>query len=674
MPDDPAAAGWPARGRRRLSTNGPPGRKLAVERVLAFRGHCYGLRHPVLLASLSAGQWPAGIAFAALNARLGEIAGEHAAPESPPPASQADDPVALALLLLHWMHRLQRAAGLPVFEAGRVVGGSAQQGSVIVALPAPAGSGPANADALHGLANAFDAVLSGASPEPVLAGFGALREALAAHAPSGSNVPRFLRAAFDMGIPVAAIPGQLFQFGQSARGRWLDSSFTDRTPRISARLARNKMLAAEVLREAGLPVPAHRRVDSAQAALDAAAALGYPVVVKPADLDGGAGVAAGLTTPAQVRAAYDSAARLSRNVLVEKHVEGRDYRLVVFQGALIWAIERVPGGVTGDGANTVAALVARVNADPRRGTGATSPLKRIALDDEALELLAASGMAPDSVPRADEFVRLRRTSNIATGGTPVAALDRVHPDNRLLAIRASAALGLDLAGIDLLIPDIARSWREHGAAICEVNGQPNLGQTTSAHLYGLILRSLVTGDGRIPIVVIVGDDPDGGLAGEIADGLRAAGLTPGRASRDGVSVGDDVVLDGPAGVFEAGRVLMRDRGVDAAVVSIDDRSVLGTGLPFDRFDVLVIAGPSVAATTAAGAGNGERLQRRPVADVLAAIAPNCDGAVVRVADGADPVSAQGSRIPSVPRDRVAQAALRALLAADERHRGAARGG
>jgi mRNA-degrading endonuclease HigB of HigAB toxin-antitoxin module len=51
-------------------------------------------------------------------------------------------------------------------------------------------------------------------------------------------------------------------------------------------------------------------------------------VVKPADLDAGIAVSADLRTPAEVRQAFDAVKVYSDRVLVEKHVAGRDYRLI----------------------------------------------------------------------------------------------------------------------------------------------------------------------------------------------------------------------------------------------------------------------------------------------------------------------------------------------------------
>ncbi|KPQ37992.1 MAG: putative D-alanine-D-alanine ligase, partial [Porphyrobacter sp. HL-46] len=356
----------------------------------------------------------------------------------------------------------QAAAGLPICETARVLddlpeGGRCQIPSLGRSI------GPLSA-LLQCLLAVMPILIEGRRDLPLENELMRLHGVLAKSNFRSSNMPRFVRAAHGLRLPFRELPGQFLLLGEGVHGRWLDSTFTDATPFIATQLARGKLLGAAHLRLAGLPVPPHRRAATVAEAQAAARALGYPVVVKPADLDGGTGVAAGLQDAEDVARAYEAARRHSASIIVEKHIEGRDYRLTVFQGEVVWAVERVPAGVTGDGKACIAELVAAANADPRRGSGDHAPLKRLMLDDEANALLAQSGISADTVPPAGCFIRLRRAANVASGGMPVAVFERVHPDNAQLAVRAAAALRLDLAGVDLIIPDIARSWREGGAA------------------------------------------------------------------------------------------------------------------------------------------------------------------------------------------------------------------
>ena len=71
-------------------------------------------------------------------------------------------------------------------------------------------------------------------------------------------------------------------------------------------------------------------------------------------------------------------------------------------------------------------------------------------------------------------MQLALTSNISTGGTSIDCTDEIHPYNVAIAEQAARVIGLDVAGIDLIAPDVAKSVLETGGAICEVNGGPGL--------------------------------------------------------------------------------------------------------------------------------------------------------------------------------------------------------
>lgn len=526
--------------------------------------------------------------------------------------------------LLAWTMTLQCAAGLPVLERG--LHKKQLSGEALLFVPVYSGAHEGGRQAFDYLLALLARAWRGQGFLDGVEELSALMNALRRLAPRAANTERYLKQAFKAGVPCELVSLETFQLGQGARARWIESTFTDQTSVLSARMARNKARAAELMRQAGLPVPAHAMVADVEAALEQASKLGYPVVVKPADLDGGQGVAACLLNADEVREAYAAARALSANVLVEKHVEGRDYRLTVMNGEMIWAVERVPAGVTGDGRLSVQALLALLNQDPRRSAGLRPPLKRVPMDAEALALLAREGLGPHSVLAAGRFFRLRRTANVASGGTPVAVFEDVHPDNRALALRAAAALRLDVAGVDLLIPDIRRSWRESGAAICEINAQPQVSLTTSPHIYDVMLKKLIAGNGRIPVVVVLGAPLNDEQVSRIGRLLQLGGLKPGLHDARGVSVGNEKVLDGSVNAFSAGRMLLRDRSVEAIVLSIQEASVLQTGLPFDQFDVLVLAGAQMTV----GAQVSKTSSAQALHAVLQAILPCCTGEVLTI--------------------------------------------
>ena len=567
----------------------------------AVPGHAQGLRQPGLLAWLEFRSAVSAVpVWPPLQAAL--------APHLPPQVDTQDrhglvqriaPPLPQGLLtaldsLASSVAWLQESAGLPVMDDALVIQAgcsSDQPQTVRCLLLCPTLAPQAAARALTWVVQ----VLGDWRDAPAPTGLSAARQdelaALLADlqplAPRGSNNRHLLRAAHQLGMPTAMLPMGVIQYGWGRRARWMESTFTDATPNISARLARNKPATAALLRLAGLPVPEQAQVQHLEPALEAAQRLGYPVVVKPADRDGGVGVSAGLMDENELRAAFARARQFSDNILVEKHVPGHDYRVYVFNGQMVWAMERIPAGVTGDGVSTIQSLLDEANRDPRRGNQPWAQMTPITLNDEALELLTAAGLTPAAIPPAGAFVRLRRASNVSSGGTPVAVMHRIHPDNARLAERAANALRLDLAGIDVLMPDIGTSWLETGAGICEVNGQPQL-SLTSPHIQAQILGELVPGDGRIPVVVMLSSRDPAPLLASLAERLVPQGLTLGFSTSGGLQMGAHAVRRGRHSAFDDARALLVNPVVDAVLIATDGREWLRSGLPFDRFDLMVL--------------------------------------------------------------------------------------
>lgn len=554
-----------------------------VDEVRGIEGCAHGFGQPVLLLNLeiqALAEAPEGTVSRAIDQEL----------ELPPATAEPGVSLAALRRALRWAIALQVKAGLPVFDQALTVPRTAQVHTVMLPCLTHASGLLAIRGAVQ-LANqslALDLVSVEGSAQQQRAEVAALVSKLAQAAPQGFNALHFLRAAHELGVPWSPLSQNVYQVGWGSRSRLLSSSFTDATPQISTMLARDKVGAAAILRAGGLPVPAHAAVQNEDDAVRHAQALGYPVVVKPADLDGGVGVAARLESPEAVRAAYFAARKHSPRVLVEKHIHGRDYRLHVVGEEVQGILERVPGGVTGDGVQSVKALLEQQNLARKTAIDDRKYLKQMEFDDEARRMLTALGLDAASVPAPGQVVQLRAMANVASGGVPV-PLDpaQAHPDNLELALRAARLLRLDVAGVDLLIPDVTRSWMEVGAAICEVNAQPQMFTT----LHQPMLRSLLGGgDGRIPVLVVLGEAAAREVAEAVHARLDSPACTAGLAGPEGVWISTHCIARGPTGLLQGGRMLLRDPKVDAVVLSLagDPRLPPG-GWPVDRCEVLVLA-------------------------------------------------------------------------------------
>lgn len=413
------------------------------------------------------------------------------------------------------------------------------------------------------------------------ASLAALRDEMMGRVLPGINNWHLRRAAFDLTIDLMPTGGGAMQFGLGASSRVLTSTMSDRTSSYGVSVARHKDGCASLLADRGLPVPQHRLVSSASEAKAEAEAIGYPVVVKPVDLDQGSGVSAWLNTPPEVEAAYARASAVSARIMVQRHHDGDDVRLTVAEGRVIKAMKRRAAGVLGDGVHDIAALVELLDASLETAVRALDlGFKRLSLDAEATEMLEGAGLGPSTVLAAGQFQPLRRRGNASSGGAilPLAVAE-VHPDNCALALAAARSLRLDIAGIDLIVPDIRQSWREVGGVILEINAIPQIGSLDSPHIYRDLLTLMLPSLGKISTTLVI--VPDGLEAlSDVAMGSLAAKLgTEGLACRHGNwHDGRRSTLPFRNG-FHAARALLSDPAIRSAALLMSASELLRLGLP-----------------------------------------------------------------------------------------------
>jgi cyanophycin synthetase len=412
----------------------------------------------------------------------------------------------------------------------------------------------------------------------------------------GPSTGCIVRAAIEHKIPVRRLTGSLVQLGQGARQRRIWAAETDRTSAVAESIAQDKELTKSLLDSIGIPVPQGLPASSAEAAWSAAQAIGLPVVVKPRSGNQGRGVSVRLRSREAVMAAFEIAMAADGDVIVERHIEGADYRLLVIGGRLVAAARREPPQVIGDGRRTIAELVAEVNLDPRRGDDHATSLSKIRLDEIGREILAELGLTVDSVPSAGRSVVLRRNANLSTGGTAADVTDTVHPSVARIAVEAAQMVGLDIAGVDIVAHGIERPLEVTGGAIVEVNAAPGLrmhiepssgrGRPVGKAIIDAMFEA--GDDARIPVVAVTGTNGKTTTTRCIAHLLQQRGLRVGMTCTDGIYVeGRRIDTGDCAGPKSARNVLAHPR-VDAAVLETARGGLLREGLGFDWCDVAVV--------------------------------------------------------------------------------------
>jgi cyanophycin synthetase len=386
---------------------------------------------------------------------------------------------------------------------------------------------------------------------------------------------------------------------------------------IAAEIACNKQLTNILLRDSGLPVPQAISVADEDNAVSASRHIGYPVVVKPLDGSQGRGVGVHLQDDDAVRAHFPLALRETHSgtVLVEKFISGRHYRILVVGGRFVAAAERLPAHVTGDGTHTLRQLVELSNADPTRGSKHKT---RIAFDDRAIALAQAQGFGPEDVPPSGERVPLVLTCNISTGGISIDCTDEIHPYNVAIAEQAAQMVGLDVAGIDLIAPNIAQSVLETGGAISEVNGGPGLFVVHSQPAVGKprnVTRAVIDhlfpsgAPIRVPIIAVTGATGTAITSRMIAKILTVAGRHVGVATSEGINMGGVGIVRGDMSGSDSPRRVLRNPAIDVAVLEIGHKGILCSGLGYDRADVAIITSVNGERMRLAGVNTLQQLAR-----------------------------------------------------------------
>jgi cyanophycin synthetase len=245
---------------------------------------------------------------------------------------------------------------------------------------------------------------------------------------------------------------------------------------VTLRLALDKPVVHRLLSEANVPVPEHLEWSFAdyQPALEFVTAAQGPCVVKAASgTGGGEGTTAGVDSPARLMRARLRAGRFGGRLLIERQVPGPVYRLLFLDGELIDVIRHVPPRLTGDGRSTVEGLIAIENERRLEGEGD----KGLSLLDVGLDTiftLERQGLRLASVVPAGKEIAVQTVTNDNRIEDTTTIREGLHPELVDASRRAALAVGLRLAGVDVITPDASEPLERAGGVVAEVNGTPGI--------------------------------------------------------------------------------------------------------------------------------------------------------------------------------------------------------
>lgn len=251
------------------------------------------------------------------------------------------------------------------------------------------------------------------------------------------------------------------------------------TPPQARQQLRSKWDTKILLEAAGVPVPKGKLLKTAhvdQRELSSVAdSIGYPITIKPLTGSMGKGVFTGIASWEELKETYEHLRDANRveEVVMEQHVTGDDYRVLVMGDRVLAACKRIPANVDGDGQKSINELIQEKNILRKQNPFLSKGL--IKVDYELESTLKFFGYTIESVPAIGEKVSLRRIANASAGGDVIDVTDSIPLEIKDAAVSAVKAVpGIVIAGVDFLYTESEDSG-EIDFSIIEMNYRPHIG-------------------------------------------------------------------------------------------------------------------------------------------------------------------------------------------------------
>lgn len=432
------------------------------------------------------------------------------------------------------------------------------------------------------------------------------------HALRRQNPKNIVFAAYALELPVSQVSESFIGIGRGSSFQRFVSSFSDETPVIAVNIARCKRQTNQLLKRCGMPVAKQIFLSENSDPVVVAESLGYPVVVKPSDQDGGRGVHAGILDATTVLECVSDARKYSKNVVMEQFHEGTNYRVTLVRDVLTSANRKFPGGVFGDGVSPVHALI---EAQQKSSDSVLNPYEDykppLVFDKEAAQLLSAQSLDLETVLPEGAFAAMRRRTNAITGGMTVPMdMDDIHPENLTLFRDAARVIGLDICGVDYISTDISQPWYQAGGIIVELNAQPQMGYGSACQML-----QILAAEKQPPMIDLM--LYQAGTPIDVEE-VRCA------LSRDGLSIAiwgsqwigaESIVRRSFRSDIGAILCALQDRRLDNMLCLCSDQELQQWGFPFEAFRRLLIH-PSMARSELFSEEALEALSRSYVSEIL----------------------------------------------------------
>ncbi|MBA2657201.1 MAG: cyanophycin synthetase [Tatlockia sp.] len=388
----------------------------------------------------------------------------------------------------------------------------------------------------------------------------------------------------------------LVTLGYGVNQKKLWATVSSSTSSISVDLASDKELTKQILNKNFIPVPQGVLLHNLDELDHAIKALGFPLVIKPVNGNHGRGITSNINNQERALTSFLLAKTISKKIIVERYINGLDYRFLVVNFKVVAVAQRTPACIVGQNEKTIAQLIHETNQDPLRGKGHSNYLSTIVIDDSTLSLLIEKNLSLDSILKEGEVLYLKDAANLSTGGTATDVSEKVHPANIELAERVAKLIGLDICGIDIIASDIQNPINGNNGAVIEVNAGPGLRMHLAPTLgkpknvAGPIIDMLFPKNNswKIPLIAVTGTNGKTTVVRLIAHLAQQKGHHVGITTTDGIYINGELINAGDCSGPISAQYILQEPNVDFAVLECARGGILREGLGFDHCDISIV--------------------------------------------------------------------------------------
>jgi cyanophycin synthetase len=281
-----------------------------------------------------------------------------------------------------------------------------------------------------------------------------------------------LEYAYKINLPFIHLYDNLFQFQYGNQQKRIWQGYGPNTTNIGVEVScdkhQTKTMIAPFIR-----VPEGKVCSYATDAVEFFESLKRPVVLKPLEGNKSRSVFLHVTSKAEVLKVFSKIQQQGfKDIIIEEMLEGSSYRVLVIGDKIVAVIQYKTVFVKGDGKSTIQKLVeSQIN----KNQSLESYLVRWNIDlssksnhPQFLHYLEKMGKTPDFILKKDEII------NIGSNGSFTKdVLETIHPQTKLQILVAVQAIGLDIAGLDVIAKDISIPLDDQDGGVCEINAKPS---------------------------------------------------------------------------------------------------------------------------------------------------------------------------------------------------------